>query len=393
VLGTANEAVYVLNLISSLLISEVAIKQHESCSSEASAVPSSFKEFADMNLGPVAGNAMSFISLFINICVLAFALMRSHEVFGIFSGDLDPVAVAGAFASVLCVLSAGLKNSVLSSVSSVAAAIMFATFAGVVLPSLPFAFTHAEQAMVPGTAAETGETLQAAIGILPIILMVSTYQNITPTVTKLLNFDRLKVVAATIIGSGIPLLMYCCWMFVNMTGGVDSVNSLSSSSFSLSTFMMTSLVGSSIACTISIAEEFESLLQTEENPIQECLLDENGNAIPVDSKLDDKCLSLPSVMLSVSLPLVAGAVFAQDGAFTAALDMAGEYGATILYGIVPVALAWTQRRRDEEGESSASDLLPGGHVPMYALGSSAIVYLGQSFITDMCDIFGKIVSS
>ena len=382
---------YILNLISSLLISEVAIKQHENCKTEQSynTLPASFKELTDVVLGSRAGNAMAFVSLFINMCVLSFALMRGHEVF-LSSNVGDELEIAAVFAIVLSGITATLDNQILSKISSTCGITMFTAFAGVVLPALPFSMTHMD-VLFPPTASplDIAESTSTASSIIPILLMLSTFQNITPTVTKLLKYDRFQVVLATIIGSGIPVTMYVVWMFVNMSGGINAHSAASDGLIDVlvSAFLMSSLVGSSIACVISIAEEFESLLKKSENP--ECIMEDEDKTTSVLS--DDKqrqILSMPSVLLSVIPPLAAGAIFSNGedgGAFTEALDLAGKYGATLLYGLVPVALAWSQRKADDDLSESmqSDDLVPGGLLPMFSLGGCALVYLAQSLGSDI----------
>lgn len=384
---------YVLNLISSLLISEVAIKQHEQNCKTATSVntlPASFKEFADAILGSEAGNAMSFVSLFINMCVLSFALMRGQEVF--FGSNIgNEAAVAGAFALVLTAMTTVLDNMILSKISSLCGIVMFTAFVGVVLPALPFSVTHLD---VLGTVDVSPMDLidrsRSMLNIVPILLMLSTFQNITPTVTKLLNFDRLQVSLATIIGSGIPIVMYVMWMFVNMSGGINAqcASSNGMSDMLVSAFLMSSLLGSSIACVMSIAEEFESLLKKSSEP--ECLVEDDvATTIILKDTNQRQKLSFPSVILSIIPPLAAGVYFAgsdTDGAFTGALDVAGKYGATLLYGIVPFALALSQRKKGIK----ADDLVPGGSIPIICLGGCAFAYLAQSFSTDIMDALNSI---
>eukprot|EP00816_Leptocylindrus_hargravesii_P004405 CAMPEP_0196814974 /NCGR_PEP_ID=MMETSP1362-20130617/47147_1 /TAXON_ID=163516 /ORGANISM="Leptocylindrus danicus, Strain CCMP1856" /LENGTH=518 /DNA_ID=CAMNT_0042191785 /DNA_START=118 /DNA_END=1674 /DNA_ORIENTATION=+ len=398
--------VWVMNLISSLLISDIAIQQYESSGCQSSAVPSSFKEFADETMGSTAGNIMSAISLFTNMCVLAFAIMTSGEVV---HGVLDSMdlsgtssassvagllassnssAIAATFAAIIALLSMTLPSGMLSNVSSACATVLFASFAAVVLPGM----YHIGDPMpalanmnIAGTAGvdNANDLLSSLKAVLPIIITISTYQNITPTVTKLLNFDRFQVLAATVIGSGIPVCMYVMWMYVNMASGSVDMNMNAASSM-INAFMASSLVGSSIACTISIAEEFESLLlMLSDNDDSDTNVSSDTQALP-----SNQILSVPSVLMSVIPCLVAGLLFAEEGGFNAALDVAGKYGSTVLYGLFPVALGLAHQQQQKGDQSSSNvkkseSLVPGGVAPMAMLGAATMFYMGSSFVADM----------
>ena len=72
------EGLFGINLLSGLIIAELAIEQHER--SEDGDIPSSFKDFADATLqNPMEGNAISSMLVFINWCVLSFYLVRGGE--------------------------------------------------------------------------------------------------------------------------------------------------------------------------------------------------------------------------------------------------------------------------------------------------------------------------
>ena len=370
---------------------------------------------------------MAGISLFTNMCVLAFALMTSGEVVhgileamnvnnlldqhhwaatGLLTSSSSSSVIAASFAVAISILSMTLPNGMLSSVSSACATVLFLSFAAVVFPGVYnigdpiLAVSNIAPPCLPDS-----DLLSSLKNVLPIMITVSTYQNITPTVTKLLNFDRFQVVVATILGSAIPVGMYIVWMYVNMAGGVAGTDQ-NFMNLMINAFMASSLVGSSIACTISIAEEFESLLSDDDSSLfsfftgadaaahsdsnnAECIiLDEEPAMVSTD-----QVLSVPSVLMSVIPCLVAGLLFSEGGAggFNAALDVAGKYGSTVLYGLFPVALGLTQRQRSKnmDAKQQQDSLVPGGIAPMAMLGAATAFYIGNSCIADMGDLFLK----
>ena len=59
---------------------------------------------------------------------------------------------------------------------------------------------------------------------------------------------------------------------------------------------------------------------------------------------------------------------------------AGTYGVLVLFGVLPAAMAWSERRMD----TSATEIrvVPGGAVTMFAVGGiSAAVIAGRLFET------------
>merc|ERR1712232_1011890 len=87
---------------------------------------------------------------------------------------------------------------------------------------------------------------------------------------------------------------------------------------------------------------------------------------------------------------VAGLLFAEEGGFNAALDVAGKYGSTVLYGLFPVALGLAHQQQKQNCDQSSSNsvkssdsLVPGGVAPMAMLGAATIFYMGSSFAADM----------
>jgi amino acid permease len=53
--------------------------------------------------------------------------------------------------------------------------------------------------------------LSSVLHMVPVIITTLMYQNIVPTVTRILDYDRAKVTAAVTLGSVIPLCIYLAW--------------------------------------------------------------------------------------------------------------------------------------------------------------------------------------
>jgi tyrosine-specific transport protein len=362
-------AAFLINLISGLLIAEVAIYQH---ATKGNDVPSSFKEFAQANLPgnqetATVANFISAISVMVNALVLAFNTAKV--------GDFGYEALQGLIPADLvswcwilaCVVLVGTQTfAALSSIASVLVVGLFASFAGLLLPGLANLETGPLELLLntPGTSSDI---LGSACQLAPIVLMSLVYQNIVPTVTKMLDYDRAKSMAAIALGSFVPLGMYVAWAFCVLGGGVDMGNHLDGPLITL--FTLTTIAGSSIGCVMSLAEEFDTFVKDGKSKAQ----DDVGAArhlhgIESNEQQDDK-FSLTSVLLSVACSTIALQFFQND--LNGALKVAGSFGSPLLYGVLPVLMAYTQRK-----ERGNADKLPSPPLPTFELPNASIGILG-----------------
>ena len=336
---------FLINLISGLLIAEVAISQHDTSGNE---VPSSFKEFAEANL-PKLGEEettsmtaifISGVSVLVNALVLAFNTAKvgdfgSESLQGFVSADLISMSwVAG------CIALVGTQSfSSLSTITSMLVFGLFASFGGLLLPSLAhMSSSPMDILFAPGTSSDV---LGSASQLAPIVLMSLVYQNIVPTVTKMLDYDRTKSMAAITLGSFIPFCMYVAWTFGVLGGGLEMEGGPLVGPL-MTLFTLTTIAGSSIGCVMSLAEEFDTCVKKEQ-PIQESL------QVTANNSGDNNKFSFVSVLLSVACAGIALPVFADN--LNGALEVAGSLGSPLLYGVLPVLMAYTQRQRRGNADS------------------------------------------
>ena len=351
---------FIINLISGLLIAEVAIHQHWT---QGDDVPSSFKEFAQANLPrsqdtTTVANSISAVSVLVNALVLAFNTAKIGDfgceaLHGMIPADM--ISLSWVFACVLLVGTQSLTS--LSSIASLLVFGLFGSFAGLLLPGLGSLETGPLELLfnTPGTSSDM---IGSACQLAPIVLMSLVYQNIVPTVTKMLDYDRAKSMAAIALGSFIPLGMYVAWTFCVLGGGVDMGHHLDGPLMIL--FTLTTIAGSSIGCVMSLAEEFDTFIK-DTKPIQQ-------ESTLRSSDQDDK-FSLPSVLLSVVCSTIALQFFQND--LNAALKVAGSFGSPLLYGVLPVLMAYTQRQN-----RGNTDKLPRPPLPAFELPNASIGILG-----------------
>ena len=354
---------YFYNLISGLILADVAIELHESSECE---VPSSFKDFSDAAMkSGTAGNVIGAASLLINSCFLAFGISRAgHEFANILPGGLEPTIVAAAFATILAIASFTQTNRGLEKIANVAVMLLFSSFASLLLPSL------ANVADPIGTITYEGtnpdgliSTVSAAV---PLILSSLTYQNIVPSITKLLDFDRTKSSVAITLGSFLPVAMYISWCYATLGGGVDNLTTSGAGAAALAAFSASALIGSCIACIMSLAEEYQSLTSTIFSDDEQ-------------SSVKDK-FSIPAVILSVAPPTaVVLATECSDELGLGLLHFCGAIITPFLYGLLPTILYQTISKKDGESASSPS-------LQSCILASGAVGFIGQEIIHDVSQI-------
>lgn len=375
--------IYGINLISGLLLAEVAIKQREAGGGD---VPSSFKEFAESSLQcSTTAQFISSVSIFVNWCILAFALPRAGQLASTLlpGGGLDPTLSTAGVAAALTALVSTQTNHSLSRVASCAVTVLFASFAALLLPGLASVHDPIGAFFQSGTtcAGDLGCALSSAA---PVLLSCMIYQNIVPSVTRLLDYDRQKTTFAIAIGSSVPLLMYTAFNLAALGGGLDV--SMSTGGPVLTAFAAASLLGSSIGGTMSLSEELEnSFFKNEDTPVEE-------NDVDVDATTTTATTaSLPSVLMALAPPLVAGSFLASGGGATAALDVAGGYCSPLLYGLLPIVMAAKQRQdeksREQDGYKGATEnLVPGGMASLGILGAASSGFILQNLVSDVSDM-------
>jgi tyrosine-specific transport protein len=336
-----------------MVIAEVAIKQHESSGEDVAA---SFKDFADANLdNPSAASVVAGISIFTNGCILVFGLDRAGEVAStMLGGSVGPTESMLAFAGVLAAMGFTQSGENMTKICSALVIGLFASFCGLLVPGL----INVHDPL--GTLFSTGTCDCGISEAAPIILMSMVYQNIVPTVTKILDYDRFKSVTAIALGSLLPLCLYLAWCFACIGGGVDA-NAVGAEGVLMAVFSITAISGSSIGCAMSLAEEVGSFLpKTDRGRMTNDLAD------PI------------SVAAAVAIPAAIAFLCAGGDDFNAALKVAGSYGSPLLYGAIPAGMAWTQRQRVK----GIQDLVPGGSATLAGLGVASIALVMQELAID-----------
>jgi tyrosine-specific transport protein len=358
-------AAWVMNLVSGLAIAQVAIQQKEASGSD---VPSSFKEFAEATL-PDAASTVSAISIAINTLILAFDIFKAGQI----GSSFLPVGEGQLLSYVWGVLLAGLVStqplSRLSQVASLLVMGLFGTFASLLLPGL--ANVHdIGSVLLRGPSVPADQVMDGLMQMTPVVITTLVFQNIVPTVTRLLDYDRTKVTMALTIGSVIPLLMYMAWSVSILGGGIDPSSSLALSGL-VSVFSLITVAGSSLGTSMSLSEEFEIILGEQQ---------QEGEGTSIEKP---DTFSFASVAAPIGISLLVGQLFSSN--ITDLLKIAGAFGSPLLYGALPVAMALMQQRVSIENTFATKTrqfqtMVPGGMVGLGALGLGSTALLGSELV-------------
>ena len=259
-------------------------------------------------------------------------------------------------------------NEGLERIANMAVMVLFSSFAGILLPSLANVQDPIGTILAEGTHPD-GFTAAASAAV-PLLLSCLIYQNIVPSITKLLDFDRTKSTIAIALGSLLPMVMYIAWCFAVLGGGLD--NSISGGGVAMFTvFSASALVGSCVACVMSLAEEYESIFS--------CVI-KQGEACPLKNNF-----SLPAVAMSIIPSATAGLAFSGGEDFTGALHFAGAVISPLLYGILPIVLFKNMQSNENNNKYVVAE--PNlSSISQVLLGAGTLGFLGQEIMQDLVSL-------
>ena len=251
-------------------------------------------------------------------------------------------------------------------------------------------------------------------GALPAIVIALVYHDMIPVVCSLLDGDQRRIRAALLLGSLVPLGLFVGWdgIALSATGraglsgtDVDPLRALlagaaldggdggASLSLGLALFSLCAVATCFLSTALSVTEFGDYEINKG--------IQRGTFALP--ASVSPRWLSLAAAVV----PAAAVAVTYPD-AFLHATDIAGAYGMTVLYGIIPPFMAWELRRnggclpddascddvyldelrvRSEEntlqrGMDVAAAMAPPGAPVLVGLGMAAAIFAVNRGLTD-----------
>jgi tyrosine-specific transport protein len=235
------------------------------------------------------------------------------------------------------------------------------------------------------------------INALPVMVLAFVHHNVIPTVSRQLGYDKKKLQKAILFGTAIPFAMFLLWNVVVLGIGpiasIDSTEPFTDRSSFDTVGVLASAGGgenggivatelaevfSTAALVTSFIGFFIGLSDFLKDYIGDALQGDKNKSITTTSSIAYDA----AVAIAVTAPS-AGIAILNPSIFVSALDIAGTYGTTLLFLMVPALMSLVMRSRTEEDEYE-SFVGPFGTTPavLCIVAASALILekISQSFV-------------
>jgi len=331
---------YVYMCSTGLLIAEVNLNLDTGSSATGGILSSAEATIGTLG-SRVAGVAYLFIhyALLVAYCAQGGSVLPHPSGLEAFGSVLFPALFGGA-------LFAG-SPSVIEKVNSAAVGLVVATFVALV-------GTVSANANIDQLAAADWAALPNAV---PVLFVALVFHNVVPTICAQLNNDANKVRSAIVAGSFVPTAMFCLWNGVILAAsdgaGGDPLQALGDNPL-VPAFSELAIVTSFVGFVYGLFDFYVDAFDLKKSP-------------EAAEKLDKVGLQRAGIFSAILAPPAAIAAVNPD-IFLKALDAAGAYGISVLFGILPATMAWKQRYDPGVQSTGATEaLVPGGKFSLGAI--------------------------
>lgn len=223
-----------------------------------------------------------------------------------------------------------------------------------------------------------------AIGFaVPVMFVAFVYQNVVPVITTQLEGDGRRVRQSILLGSLMPLVMFAIWNAVILGNPAWGELAVLGNRVDPIELLRQGTAHPQIGVVVSVFSEFAiatsfigfaiGLLNVFEDIFAGLRVSPAGLAMRGQRAFFYALILVPPLALSVLDPNI----------FFDAIDIAGAYGNSILFGIIPAMMAWTYRYGRHSGSAlGAGDpvdvLVPGGKGVLVVMVSVAVVVIVQN---------------
>jgi len=213
----------------------------------------------------------------------------------------------------------------------------------------------------------------AVSSAVPVMFVAFVYQNVVPVITTQLAGDVRKIRRSIVIGSLVPLTMFVLWNAVILASvGVETlaVNSNLNSELAagtvldpiellrqgtahpllgvaVSVFSEVAIATSFIGFIFGLLDIFEDIFKSALKQIAKRLAEQTVSQIAQARR---------NIIYGLTLTLPLLLSFTDPNIFFEAIDFAGAFGNSILFGVIPVLVVWKMRNASPPSEP----LVPGG---------------------------------
>ncbi|KAL4437968.1 hypothetical protein ABPG77_004189 [Micractinium sp. CCAP 211/92] len=326
----------------------------------------SLSSMARRTLGDAGARAVSATYLLLHFALLVAYIAKAGETLQAATG-LPLAAVDAAFVAAFGGLCFAARPATLDGINSVLVALVVASFLGL----LGAAATDVRPELL---AAANWDALPDA---LPVIALAFVYQNVVPVIATSLEGNVGKIRQAVLLGTAVPWLMFLAWDAAvlgssgsGLLGGADgaivdplaalrqAANPAVAPLLDSFTFLAiaTSFIGFVLGLSDFIADALK--LPTGRQPVPYLLT------------------LVPPLVLALSFPDV----------FFSALEFAGTYGVLVLFGLIPVAMVWSERYAGTT--LSRIQVVPGGKPVLLLTAGVAAGVIAHELLTSAAQLAG-----
>lgn len=329
-----------------LLLAEVSLAAGAVGAGDAP--PASLLSLARRTLGGAGANAAGAAYCFLHYALLVAYEDKAADVLSRAVPGLSEPAAAVAFTAALGALCAFASPAALDAANAALLFALLAVFAGLLLAAAPGvhpeSLSFAEWHAIPPA--------------LPVIALAFVFHNVVPRVVTTCGGHVPSVRAAILGGTALPLFMFVAWELVALGGlppgnglSVDPLQQLAAPAGAVDAFSLLAVATSYIGFVLGLSDFFADALSG------------------VDTS--SPALRRAAPLLLTLLPPTAASLTYPD-AFFSALEVAGIYGVMTLFGVLPPAMALSERARAaSSGAPAGPRLLPGGNAVAAAIAALA----------------------
>ncbi len=189
--------------------------------------------------------------------------------------------------------------------------------------------------------------LHSSLFTLPILIFAFTYHNLIPSLRNLLSSQK-AIRNAVIAGALIPLFVYLLWEYLLLgilpQSQASEIRALIAQGTLIGDILRTITASSWIVIPVQIFTFCAIATSYIANSLS--MVDLFKNHFRYHRVILVLAVVIPPLLIAYSYPDI----------FLSALSAAGAYGIIVLFGLVPIAMAWKLRQRHPENRR----LLPGG---------------------------------
>ena len=208
---------------------------------------------------------------------------------------------------------------------------------------------------------------------IPVMFVAFVYHNVVPVITTQLEGDRVKVRQSILVGSLIPLILFLLWNAVILGSALPTVEPAHAidSTVDLTVDLIADPIerlrsgidSPQLGIAVSIFSEFAII--TSFIGFVYGLLNFFEDIVPDAAQNQRKRLAIYALVL---IPPIAPSVL-NPSIFFEAIDFAGAFGISILFGVIPAVLVWKQRYQ------SVKDTAIADFSPMVGGGKAALFFV------------------